>query len=86
MTAEPNGSITMDQYDRFTMPLGKAHSILELFHQDLTIDQANGVYVVEDLNTEAKQIGEGSKTHRGGSIGSGQEHYRAMASYLDQAW
>ena len=55
--SETSKPITMDQLDELTLPLGKAHSILELFIDDLPADQANGGYVAKTLIKEAIQIG-----------------------------
>ena len=53
---EASKSITMDQYDRFTLPLGKALSILELALEGMSPDAANGVIAAQEIISEAKQI------------------------------
>ena len=53
---ETSKSITMDQYDRFTLPLGKAVSILELAIEDMSPDAANCVDAAQDIIREAKQM------------------------------
>jgi hypothetical protein len=57
--SETSKPITMDQYDRFTLPIGKALSILELIWEGLPADQSNGVIAAQDLIREAQQIVEG---------------------------
>jgi len=53
---ETSKPITMDQYDRFTLPLGKALSILELAIEDMSPDAANCVIAAQDIIREAKQM------------------------------
>ena len=53
---EASKSITMDQYDRFTLPLGKAVSILELALEGMSPDAFNGVIAAQEIIIEAKQI------------------------------
>ena len=53
------GTITGDQLDELTLPLGKALSVLELFVDDLPADSANGGYVAQDLINEASRIAHG---------------------------
>jgi len=53
---ETSKPITMDQYDRFTLPLGKAISIIELAIEDMSANAANGAIAAQDLIREAQQI------------------------------